>query len=138
MPWFPSHIFVSFLFIKLCSISLIVAQYKYFSLWEAVRWKGYAQKSELNQIFKYLGPHTRTLHIEGGDRYSGNDPNINNLYTRGCGKRTAISSGRKTKKPNRNKRIIDITDSFLSRIRLNCVNLELISFQSCKIDYFSR
>ena len=101
-----------------------------FSLWQNVRWKGYVPKSELNRIFKYLGPHTRALHLEGGDRLSEKNPTKPHRAKKV--KRCQKGQG------NGNQRLLEITDSVLGKIRSNCDNLESISFQSYKLDYFSR
>ena len=39
---------------------------------------------------------------------------------------------------NGDSNLIEITDSLLRSIRLKCTNLDSISFDSCKIDYYSR
>jgi len=96
-----------------------------FSLWQDVKWKGYVPKYELSRMLQYLGQHTRTLHLEGGYRYSEN------------------RTSKKIKRSKRgqcsgNQRFLDITYSLLERIRLKCANLTSISFHTCKLDYFSR
>ena len=97
----------------------------FFSLWQDVRWKGYVQKSELNRTFKYLGQHTKSLHLEGGNRYSEN-------------RESKKIKGSKKGYCNGNQRLLDITDSLLGKIHLNCASLTSISFHTCKLDYFSR
>ena len=111
---------------------------QYSSLWEIVNWKGFATKSELKRIVRYIGHYTRIIYIQGGDRYA----------SIGCSQKDPFEIPEKRKRAKRPKRmttqrkgdnrLIEITDSLLRSIRLKCTNLESISFESCKIDYYSR
>ena len=107
-------------------------------MWQTVKWKGYAPKSELKRIVRHLGKHTRYIQIEGGHRFHFGDNNENDICISGVTKQTKRSPGKRIKLRKGNNALIDITDSLLRSIQLNCTNLEFISFLSCKIDYFSR
>ena len=89
----------------------------------------------MNRIFKYLGQHTRSLHLEGGGRFSYNGLNESNCENIQTSRK--IKRGKKRERKG-TQRLLDVSDSLLGRIRLNCAYLTSISFHSCKLDYFSR
>lgn len=103
---------------------------QYSSLWQDVRWRGYVPKSQFNRIFKYLGAFTKRFHIEGGNR----------LFEKNVTKNQSSQNIKRREKGHGSgsQRLLDINDTVLGKIRLNCANLESLSFKSCKLDYFSR
>ena len=102
----------------------------FFSLWQDVRWRGYVPKSHFNRIFKYLGAYTKRLHIEGGNRVYQHTLTKNQSSLKIKRREKGHGTGR--------QRQLNINDTVLGKIRLNCANLESLSFKTCKLDYFSR
>jgi hypothetical protein len=107
------------------------------SLWTRVSWKGFAPRSELKRIIRYLGSHTKALHIQGGSRFSVDNcqPHVDASKK----KRKRIDTKKnKTNQLKGNRVLIDISEPLLRSIQLNCTHLETFSLQDCKFDYFSR
>ena len=120
------------------TVSLYNLNHFVFRLWKVINWKGIVPKSELKRIVRYLGHHTRVIHIQGGNwQYGRRHSQYCPVDLSKSRKREQRPKGRSTSR-NGDSNLIEITDSMLRSIRLKCVNLESISFDSCKIDYYSR
>ena len=114
-----------------------MCNFLYCSLWTRVSWKGFAPRSELKKIIRYLGSHTKALHIQGGSRLSVDNCQAHVDASEKKRKRIETQKNKRNQRKG-NRGLIDISEPLLRSIQLNCTHLEIFSLQDCKLDYFSR